>query len=165
MVRISESLAVKLANEEDAIITEYHSLVFLQENLPSFPAPRPHVVVRFGQRFLLFTTFIAGTNLEKVWPELDDIQKRSISGQLNILFYSLRSFPFPDNAPFGGVNSSGCKDTRRWLRASSKPITTIDPFEDFIFSASRVASPIYIQLLWDLKSIIALGVRFYSRRS
>jgi hypothetical protein len=145
VARISERIVVKFGHEEDVIMTEHHRLVYLQKHLPSFPAPRPHGVVRVSRhRFLLFTTFIPGANLEKVWPELDDIQKRNVSAQLSTLVSSLRSLPVPDNTPFGSVDGKGCIDRRRWPRASSKPITTIKQFEDFIFSASRVASPVYI---------------------
>lgn len=35
---------------------------------------------------LLFTTFIPGYDLEKVWPQLSDSEKRVISDQLKSLF-------------------------------------------------------------------------------
>jgi len=151
VVRISEKLIVKFHHDENATATEYHSLLYLQEHMPSFPAPKPHGVVRCDGLFLLFTTFIPGTTLAKVWLQLDDNQKRSVSAHLDTLFSSLRSLPFPNDTPFGRVDGGGCRDARRWDRVSSKPIMTIEQFEDFIFSASKYASPVYIQLLRNLK--------------
>lgn len=133
--RISESVVVIIA-VEGFEVTEYQSLAYLQEHLPGFPAPRPHGVVRFGIYCLLFTSFIPGLTLEKVWSQLDDIQKCTISCQLNTLFSELRLLPFPNNIPLGGVQTKGCKDGRRGLRINSKPILNVKQFEDFIFAGS-----------------------------
>lgn len=144
--RVSEALVVKIAEEQYAR-TEYQSLLYLQEHLPAFPAPNPHGLIRFGTYCLLFTTFVPGLDLEKAWPQLGESQKRTISRQLDVPFSQLRSLPFPDNMPLGGVHGEGCKDARRGLRVNSEPILDIKQFDDFFFSGSKTASPLYIEFL------------------
>lgn len=160
VVRVGEGHVVKATNDETSARTEYHGLKYLQKCLPSFPAPRGHGLISSKGLWLLFTTWIPGLTLEKAWSRLEGIQKRNISGQLDTLFSSLRSLPFPENTPLGGIDGQGCRDARRWLRTNSEPITNIEQFEDFIFSASRAASPIYTQLLRDLRSDLLTKCNF-----
>jgi hypothetical protein len=98
----------------------------------------------------MFTTCVPGLDLERAWPRLDDNQKRSISTQLDTLFSDLRSLPFSENSPLGGIGGEGCKDARRALRVNSDPILDVGQFEDFIFSWSKTASPLYTRLLRSL---------------
>ncbi|KAB5542846.1 kinase-like domain-containing protein [Coniochaeta sp. 2T2.1] len=147
--RLPDGVAVKIANE-DLLATEHASLSYLKDHLPNFPTPKPLGLVRFGIRCLLFTTFITGLDLERAWPRLDENQKSSISSQLDTLFSKLRSLPFPENMPLGGVSGDGCKDRRRAMRVSSEPILDAGQFEDFIFSGSKTASPLYTRLLRSL---------------
>ena len=149
--RISEKIAVKFSRNERSAVTEYQSLSYLEKHLPSFPAPKPHGVVRLGKFYLLFTAFIPGHNLEKVWPQLSKIEKRNISSQLETLFLTLRSLlPFPDNTPLGGVEGDGCMDLRTAIRFNSEPIMNSRQFEDFVFAGSKTASPMYTRLLRSL---------------
>lgn len=147
--RVSDQVVVKITDERYAV-TEHSSLLYLQEHLPSFPAPRSHGVVRIGIFCLLFTTFVTGLDLEKAWPQLGDIQKHSISGQLDALFSQLRSLPFPENMPLGGVQGEGCKDGRRGLRVNSEPIMNVKQFDEWVFTGSKTASPVYTRLLRSL---------------
>ncbi|KAM7191183.1 Protein kinase-like domain containing protein [Rhypophila sp. PSN 637] len=142
-------IVIKIANER-SVINEHRSLSYLQQHLPAFPAPRPHGLVRLGNFCLLFTTFVPGLTLEQAWPQLDNAQKRSISGQLDTLFSSLRKLAFPANTPLGGVQGGGCSDSRRGVRVASEPIMDTKQFEDFIFDGSIRATPVYIKLLRDL---------------
>ena len=144
--RVSDGIVAKVTLEEH-ITTEYRTLPYLQEHLPRFPMPRLHGVIRIGRYGLLFTSFISGIDLEKVWPQLDDVQKRSISTQVDKLLIDLRSLPFPPNTPLGGVGGQSCKDGRRGVRISSKPILDVNQFEDFIFTGSKTASHIYTRFL------------------
>lgn len=148
VLKVSETLVVKVTNEQ-AAFTEHSSLSFLQEHLPSFPAPRPHGLVRLSNTHLLFMTFIPGQDLEKVWPQLDNHQKQSITNQLGPLFHQLRSIPYQSSTALGGVGGDGCKDQRRYLRTSTKPITTDEEFQDFILSGSS-ASVSFNRLISDL---------------
>jgi hypothetical protein len=97
--------------------------------------------------YLIFMTFISGLDLEEAWPQLEDHQKRDISGQLDVILSDLRSLPFPKNQSLGGVQGEGCKDARRNIRISSKPIMTPKDFEDFIFSNPNSGSPVYLKFL------------------
>ncbi|KAJ3466762.1 hypothetical protein MRS44_004326 [Fusarium solani] len=157
--KLNEALVVKITGETS--LTEHRSLTFLQENLPSFPAPRPHWLIRLGHFYLLFTTFIPGLDLEKVWPRLNRNQKQSVTGQLGVLFSQLRSLPHLASTPLGDVQGgNGCRDLRRFLRISTKPITTDKEFQDFIFSGSRSASASYINLLRGLMPESAAKIVF-----
>lgn len=149
VLRVGENIAAKITSEPHTK-NEHFSLQYLQEQLPTFPAPRPYGLVRFHNYFVLFTTYIPGLDLEKAWPQLDDTQKQNISTQLDKIFISLRSLPFPKDTPLGDIQGEGCMDSRRWTRTSTTPIMTIDQFEDFIFAGSKTASPVYKQLLREL---------------
>jgi hypothetical protein len=144
--RVDEGIAVKVTHDR-SLVTEHASLTYLKEHLPAFPAPRPLGLVEFGIFYLLFTTFIPGLSLEKAWPSLDESHKHRISTQLDTLFSDLRSLPFPENTPLGSVRGDGCTDGRRDVRVNSEPILDVAQFEDFIFSASRFASPVYVAFL------------------
>lgn len=150
--RIDKNLVAKVAAAEEFAITEYESLAYLQEQLPQFPAPRPHGVVRLGEHTtFLLSSFVRGTTLEKVWSQLDDAQKRTLSGQIDTLFGELRlALPLPENQPLGSVDGEGCRDLRRTCRSSSQPIMNAKQFEDWIFDGSKMTSPIYRNLLRDL---------------
>ncbi|KAG6109264.1 hypothetical protein E4U13_006005 [Claviceps humidiphila] len=119
-------------------------------NMPDFPAPRPHGLVRLGIYCFLFTSHIPGMNLEDAWPELDCSQKQDISCQIDVLLAELRSFPVPEHACLGDVAGGACRDLRRAQRVSIKPIKSVVEFEDFIFKGSQHATPIYIGLLRGL---------------
>jgi aminoglycoside phosphotransferase (APT) family kinase protein len=144
--RVAKGIAVKIT-DEDSVVTEVASLLYLKEHLSDFPAPKPLGAVRFGIFCLLFTTFIPGLDLERAWPRLDASQKSSISTQLDTLFSDLRSLPVPENRPPGGVNGDGCKDARRVARVNPDPILDVGQFEEFIFSRSKRASPLYTRFL------------------
>ncbi|OAA37005.1 Protein kinase-like domain protein [Metarhizium rileyi] len=147
--RVSETIVAK-AGHEDYSITEHRTLTYLQEHLPDFPAPRPHGLVRLGAHCLLFTSFIPGVNLEKAWTLLDHSQKHDIAGQIGTLLFDMRSIPVPKNTLLGDVESGRCRDLRRSQRISKEPITSVSKFEDFIFSGSETATPLYINMLREL---------------
>lgn len=146
--KVSENLVVKVTNEK-AALTEHRSLTFLQEHLPSFPAPRPHGLIHLGNTYLLFTTFIPGQDLDKVWHQLDNNQKQNITDQLNPLFCQLRLLPCPSLTRLGDVEGGGCKDRRRDLRMSTEPVLADEEFQDFIFSGST-ASASYTRFIRDI---------------
>ncbi|KAJ4312188.1 hypothetical protein N0V84_010054 [Fusarium piperis] len=147
--KLSPDIVAKVATE-DSVTTEHRSLVYLQQHLPTFPAPRSHGVVRFGNYHIIFSTFIPGSDLESVWPQLNGDQKQNISDQLETYFRQLRSIPCPAGIPLGGVGGEGCKDIRRQLRMNTDPITSEHEFQKFVFSGSRAASSLYTNLLRNM---------------
>ncbi|OJJ48031.1 hypothetical protein ASPZODRAFT_115452 [Penicilliopsis zonata CBS 506.65] len=130
--------------------TEYTTLQFLQNHRPSIPAPRPLGLVRMSGITLIFITYTASKTLDDVWKGLDHAQKSSISNQLDMILKDLRSIPYDPELPLGGVAGEGCKDIRRHLRTSDKPIKTIIEFEDFLSSSPQAHSSIFVELLRQL---------------
>lgn len=114
--------------------TEYTALQYLHQHKPTIPAPRPLGLVRIDGISLIFMTHMPSKTLESVWHQLDHNQKVSISDQLNTILKDLRSIPFTTGV-LGGVAGEGCKDVRRHLRKSDTPITSLDGFEDFLFTS------------------------------
>ncbi|UPK96643.1 hypothetical protein LCI18_007578 [Fusarium solani-melongenae] len=147
--KLNENIAVKITTKVVAT-TEQRSLLYLREHLPNFPAPRPHGLVSLGNTYLLFTTFIPGRDLEKVWPQLNHSEKQVISDQLESLFLQLRSLSCPVNTPLGGIGGEGCKDLRRGIRINADPIMNENEFQDFIFSGSKTASSLYAGMLRNM---------------
>ena len=82
-LNLQNAMACKLLNP----VTFYHcqvgheSLKYLQQHLPTFPAPVPHGVVRLGRFCLLFTGFMPGLGLEKTWSRLDAASLVLFGGQ------------------------------------------------------------------------------------
>lgn len=81
-------------------------------------------------------------------------------GSVNAILTSIRTLPYIERSPLGGVAGKGCKDIRRYLRKSKKPIKTAAEFEDFLFSSSRPGSLIFVELLRQLsRKLIGLVLR------
>ncbi len=133
--------------------TEYTTLQYLERHKPSVPAPRPLGAMRLSGVSLMFMTYVAETTLEEVWTRLDAVQKASIQNQLDNILTDLRSLPHPDGTPFGGVEGEGCKDLRRHLRRSTKPIMNISDFEDFLFFNSHPGGHVVVELLRQLSPL------------
>lgn len=143
------TIAVKITGS-DRTITEYGSLMYLQEHLPCFPAPRPHGLIKLGDSYVLFTSLIPGVTLEKIWHQLSIPGKCAVRDQLEELLSQLRSLPFQEGiTQFGGVQGEGCKDLRRALYTSAEPIMNTKQFEEFILAGlkPKAVSPLYVRLL------------------
>ena len=149
--RLGDSLAVKVTGKD--AVTEHASLSYLEEHISTFPAPRPHGLVCLDSSYLLFMTYIPGLTLEEVWPQLQDSDKQALSDQLNAMFRELRSLPLPDSSRLGGVQGDGCKDGRRTVRATTKPIMGVEQFKDWVFAGSRHPSPLYAEFLRSLTPV------------
>ncbi|KAI0888288.1 kinase-like domain-containing protein [Annulohypoxylon maeteangense] len=146
---VSDGIVTKISRRSDGT-DEYTALQYLEEHLPSFPAPRPHGMIELEHFYLMFMTYIPGLDLEKAWPQLNVAQKQDISSQLDALFSELRLLPCLEDSPLGGAQGELCKDARRGLRVASTPITSVKEFEDFVFSGSRSATPVYLEFLRGL---------------
>jgi aminoglycoside phosphotransferase (APT) family kinase protein len=95
-------------------------------------------------------SYIPGITLAKAWPQLQELQKESISKQLDAIFYDLRQLQRPDKFALGGVMGEGCKDTRRNTRISQTPLYTSDELWDFQYSNAPVGSKTYLEFLRQL---------------
>ncbi|KAK3614897.1 hypothetical protein LTR56_025334 [Elasticomyces elasticus] len=105
VARCSEFVIVKAIAKGDS--TEYASLQFLQSERPTFLAPRPHGVVAAGNIWYTFMSYTPGVSLDTIWPKLEDIQKRSLSGDLNNMLLELQEIPFQHGSMLGGVTGQG----------------------------------------------------------
>ncbi|KKK21111.1 hypothetical protein ARAM_007618, partial [Aspergillus rambellii] len=130
--------------------TEYTTLVYLHQHKPSIAAPKPLGFIRMNDISLIFMTHVHSTTLAEVWPLLNLVQKAAIKEQLTLIMNDLRSLPYDTGTPFGGVRDEGCKDIRRHLRRSAKPIFTVDQFEDFLFTTDQAGGEVFVDLLRQL---------------
>lgn len=153
VLRVTENIVAKLVRMVDGT-TEYSALEYLRDHAPRIPAPRPCGLLKLSNFLVMFSSYVPGEDLEKVWPQLDSSQKQDISSQVDTLFSELRSLPRASDMPLGGVKGEGCKDTRRSVRRSTTPIMTNKEFEDFIFTSERPPSSVYTQFI---KSFIPSG--------
>ncbi|KAL2814771.1 kinase-like domain-containing protein [Aspergillus granulosus] len=113
--------------------TEYTTLQYLRQHRPEIPIPEPLGLLRLNGIVLIFMSYRPGDTLTNVWPTLDKAQKQSIQEQLNEILIDLRSLLFTPGTPLGGTGGEGCKDVRRHLRRSDRPITTIDESGGYAF--------------------------------
>ncbi|KAK1764727.1 kinase-like domain-containing protein [Phialemonium atrogriseum] len=129
VLRISDNIVAKVIREVDNI-TEHSSLEYLRDNAPDIPVPRPLGMIQMGHYLLLFSSYVPGEDLDKVWPRLDESQKQSISMQIDDISTKLRAIPYPLGKALGGVNSECCKDARRSIRRNAQPVLSLKDFED-----------------------------------
>lgn len=159
--RLGDTIVVKASSDKEKLVNEHRTLSYLAQNFVDFPAPQPHGVVRLGHMGLLFTAFVAGSDLEKSWPNMAELDKCSISAELEALFCRLRSIPFPKGTPLGGLGGAGCIDGRKWYRVSSTPIMDATQFQDFIFSgAVPTFTPAYRRLLRSMTPALQASIVF-----
>jgi aminoglycoside phosphotransferase (APT) family kinase protein len=130
--------------------TEYTTLQYLESHKPAIPAPRPLGYVRMSGITLIFQTYEPSTTLATVWSQLDSRQKASIRDQLDAIMVDLRSIPYTVGSTLGGVAGEGCKDIRRHMRQSGKPIRTLSEFEEFLFSSPHPGGQVFVDLLRQL---------------
>ena len=149
VVKCAADIVVKMVQHIDDY-TEYTTLQYLEQHKPDCPAPRPLGCMKMGRITLIFLTYIPSTTLGEVWNKLDSDQKVSVRDQLDAILTSIRSLPYVDGHPLGGVAGEGCKDIRRHLRQSDKPIKTLVEFEDFLFSSPRPGGLVFVELLRQL---------------
>ncbi|KAJ5927968.1 hypothetical protein N7466_006924 [Penicillium verhagenii] len=147
--KCSADIAVKAIRNMEHY-TEYTTLQYLAHHKPNIPAPRPLGLVRMGKISLLFMTYMRSTPLGEVWQTLEPCQKASLRNQLNAILADLRTLPFTEGAPLGGVAGEGCKDLRRHVRVSNTPITSLEEFEIFLFSSPHAGGSVFVEFLRQL---------------
>lgn len=126
---------------------EYTALQYLDRHKSNIPVPKPLGLVRMSGISLIFMSYMGSVSLAKVWHTLDTCQKTSISNQLNTILQDLRTLPFTEGTPLGGVAGEGCRDLRRHVRVSETPITTLEDFETFLFSSPHPGGNVFVEFL------------------
>ncbi|RJE17965.1 Phosphotransferase enzyme family [Aspergillus sclerotialis] len=101
--------------------TEYTTLQYLECHKPDIPAPRPLGYVRMSGITFIFQTYKPSTTLATT-----------------------------DGSALGGVAGEGCKDIRRHLRKSEKPIRSLTEFEEFLFSSPHPGGQVLTELIRQL---------------
>lgn len=127
--------------------TEYTALQYLDRHMPNIPVPKPLGLVRMSGISLIFMSHMGSAPLGEVWHTLDSCQKTSLSNQLNTILADLRTLPFTEGTPLGGVAGEGCRDLRRHVRLSETPITSLEDFETFLFSSSHPGGNVFVEFL------------------
>lgn len=143
--------------------TEATTMQFLQDRMPGIPAPRRLGVVSSRYRTYIFMTYISGTRLDSIWPQLDTTQKSGITRELEGILQNLRQHA-PPGTPFGGVAGEGCKDTRRHTRTSKRRLSTIPEFINFLLSNPHFGGQVYTRLLRDIWINQHSSCRLHPRR-
>ena len=147
--RCSEELVVKCFVPDETSrgpdSTEHTAMQYLQQHIPTIPAPRSHGLITSKGRAYLFMTYVSGQTLEAVWPRLTSEQKHDIQHQLQHLVNEMQSHHKPDMMPLGGPGGEGCKDTRRFTRISSSALMSAAAFWDFVYGQPRGPSVSYMR--------------------
>lgn len=130
--------------------TEYTTLQYLDLHKPHIQAPKPLGLVRMKRIALIFMSCMRSVPLGEVWHTLDASQKTSLSNQLNTILADLRTLPFTEGTPLGGVAGEGCQDLRRHVRTSETPITSLEDFETFLFTSPHPGGNVFVDFLRQL---------------
>jgi hypothetical protein len=154
--KCSTGIVVKaVRNMQD--YTEYTTLQYLDSHKPSIPAPKPLGLVRMSGISFIFMTYMRSAPLGEVWHTLDSSQKADLSNQLNTILTDLRTLPYTEGTPLGGVAGEGCKDLRRHVRMSETPIIGLEDFETFLFSSPHPGGNVFVKFLRRLSSSFTNG--------
>lgn len=141
VVQIGEDVVVKIA--QHLAHDEHGVLQFLEEHVPSIPAPRPLGLIIVGSTSFMFMTKIAGTTLETRWPTLSMDAKTHVRRVLDTHLKGLRELELPSCSPFGSpVGRRLCKDIRRDERVGASSIYSESQFNEFlVHSPTSRAAP------------------------
>ena len=140
VIEIGEDIVVKVGRHSSR--DEHAILQFVEEHLPTVPAPRALGLITIASTPFSFMSLVAGDTLEKRWPTLSANQKMHTRDELNAVLLTLRTLERPSEAPLGSpVGQRLCKDVRRHERVSATSIYSEAEFNDFLLTSpsSRVA--------------------------
>lgn len=139
VVRIAPDIVVKIGRSQD--VTEVLNLQHIRIASYTIPVPIPLGMLSIARNTYVFTSFIPGIPLDRIWANLTFLQKTNVQQQLNAIFTELRTLPIPSKDGYlGGGNPPFCKDFRRWIRESSSPIINEAQFNDFLLSEAHCSS-------------------------
>ncbi|KAK6516477.1 hypothetical protein TWF506_006384 [Arthrobotrys conoides] len=145
VIKCSEDIVLKSATL-DKTLTEYTTLLYLQEHRPGIPVPKPHGLIISGNYSYIFMSYVPGVTLDKAWPTLSHSNKLYIQQTLNDFSLDLRKIPHPAGSPLGGVAGEGCKDTRRHTKIS-EGIYTPEELWDFQYLNAKSTGRVYFEFL------------------
>ena len=138
IVNFCADIVTKTVDSDDDF-TEYTSLRYLQRNKPEFPAPRPHGLLNYDGKNVLFMSFVPGAVLSHVWHHLNMEQKNDISEELEDIFVSLRELHRPENKALGGIGGEGCKaHVRGVVRTSQSAMSNSVDFALFRLAEASI---------------------------
>ena len=133
VVRVAPDIVVKTGSGNDA--TELMMLNHIRTASVSIPVPEPLGLLAIGSKSYMFSSFIEGITLDRIWQNLAVALKENLRGQLTSIFADLRRLPSPSKAGFLGCGEPPfCKDTRRWTRNSNSRLRNEDDFNDFLLT-------------------------------
>lgn len=138
-------MVVKIGRSDD--VTEVMNLHHIRKASHTIPVPEPLGMLSIARNSYIFTTFVPGVPLDRIWASLACPQKATIRRQLNAIFAELRTLPIPSKDGYlGGRDPPFCHDTRRWIRKSPSPIINETQFNDFLMSEAHT-SPSYVKFV------------------
>lgn len=135
VLRVSPDTVVKINKSEGT--TEIHVLDHIHQHSQQIPVPLPLGMIRIGSWSYIFTSFVPGIRLDRIWANLTVDKKRHIQDQLNRFFTELRRLPGPSmEGHFGAGKPPVCKGGHRYGKLSSLPIVSEAQFNAFLLDDS-----------------------------
>ena len=108
ILQLSDTVVVKIVSASKNDGREYAALEYLRDQLPGLSVPQPLGEIQIKKRSMMFMSYIPGEELEKVWPSLNHVQKKSLVGELETFISSLRSLWPPEGQRYGGCGGRLC---------------------------------------------------------
>ena len=143
IIKIGHGLVVKCGPGVD--ICELQTLDYLSSFRRQIPTPESYGALSIGTWNYLFMSYIEGTPLAKVWPELSSDLKVSVQSQLEQILCHLRRVPTPSGY-LGSGSPPRCKDLRRLLRIAESEIKNEVEFNSFLTHTDRKFNQVYLKL-------------------
>ncbi|OAX80256.1 hypothetical protein ACJ72_05416 [Emergomyces africanus] len=133
VVQLDHRVVVKLG--PNISLTDVDMTAHIQRYSTDIPLPLPLGVLSLGGIIYTFMRRIDGCSLDKLWPDLTDIEKCSVRDQLNLILEKLRSLPLPDQY-LGGGSPPQCVDCRIAKRTSPLSMESETQFNEFLLSGN-----------------------------
>ncbi|EAS37320.3 uncharacterized protein CIMG_02674 [Coccidioides immitis RS] len=133
VVQLDHRVVVKLG--PNISLTDADMTTHIQRNSTDIPVPRPLGVLSLGGITYAFMRRIDGCSLDKLWPDLTDVEKCSVRDQLDFILEKLRLLPAP-NQYLGGGSPPQCVDCRMWKRTSPLWMESETQFNEFLLSGN-----------------------------
>ncbi|KLJ05433.1 hypothetical protein EMPG_11079 [Blastomyces silverae] len=133
VVQLNHHVVVKLG--PNISLTDADMTAHIQSHSTDIPVPQSLGVLSLGGITYSFMRRINGCSLDKLWPDLTDIEKCSVRDQLDLILEKLRSLPLP-NQYLGGGNPPQCVNCSMAKRTSPLFIESETQFNEFLLSGN-----------------------------